>query len=303
MRAIAKFAMRSPTAASVNAAAYAVFALVFAPLMVLSGAIVGLATLRGGFARGLQVAVSAALIAGIIYYARLREPMAGLLVGATWLPVLFAALTLRKTENQGLALSVCGGFAALFAVVTRILIPDMQAHWLARLMEIGESVKSQGGAFFKDDDVAVIASVMHEATLVMTGLFWITAVLLARWWQSALYNPGGFGSEFRSLVIPRVISPLAAVVAAMALLQVFAGNPGGLASDLLIVLVVLFAFQGLALLHHRVNKLNLARGWMAGLYVLLFLMPHRIGLILAIAGIADTILDVRGLRVRRPPVD
>ena len=193
MRAIARFAMRSPTAASVSAAAYAVFALVFAPLMVLSGAVVGLAALRGGFSRGIQVALSAALIAGIIYYARLREPMAGILVGATWLPVLFAALVLRVSESQGLALS---------------------------------------GTFFKDDDVALIASVMHEATLVMTGLFWMTAVLLARWWQSALYNPGGFGSEFRSLVIPRAISPLAAVVAVLALLQVFAagglrrGRPG-----------------------------------------------------------------------------
>ncbi len=229
--------------------------------------------------------------------------MSGVLVGATWLPVLFAALTLRATENQGLALSVCGGFTALFAIAARILIPDMQAHWLARLMEIGESVKRQGGTFFKDDDVAVIAGVMHEATLVMTALFWITAVLLARWWQSALYNPGGFGGEFRALVIPRAISPLAAVVAALALLQVFSGNPGGLASDLLIVLVVLFAFQGLALLHHRVHKLKLTRGWMIGLYVLLFVMPHRIGLILAIAGIADTVLDVRGMRVRQPPKD
>jgi hypothetical protein len=72
---------------------------------------------------------------------------------------------------------------------------------------------------------------------------------------------------------------------------------------LLVVLVVLFAFQGLALLHHRVHKLGLAKGWLVGFYVLLILAPHRVGLILAFMGIADTMADVRRIRGANKPAE
>lgn len=124
----------------------------------------------------------------------------------------------------------------------------------------------------------------------------MTTILLARWWQAELYNPSGFGPEFRQLLIPRVVSPIAALIAVFALVQVSSGGIHGLPSDLLIVLVVLFAFQGLALLHHRVHKLGLAKWWLVGFYGLLIVMPHRVGLILAFVGIADTLANSRRAR-------
>jgi hypothetical protein len=139
---------------------------------------------------------------------------------------------------------------------------------------------------------------MHEATIVVCCLYWMTATLLARWWQSELYNPGGFGAEFRRLVIPRYVSPIAAITAGFALMQSISGDIGGVAGDLIFVLVVLFSFQGLALIHDRMYRLKLSKGWLVGLYTLLTIMPHRVGLILAFAGIADTIIDARKLRQR-----
>ena len=64
MRAIAKMAMRSPAAASINAAAYAIFALFFAPFMVVSGAILALSTLRFGATAGLRTFAVAMLPSG-----------------------------------------------------------------------------------------------------------------------------------------------------------------------------------------------------------------------------------------------
>ena len=74
MRAIAKMAMRSPAAASINAAAYAVFALFFAPFMVVSGAILALSTLRFGATAGLRTFAVAMLIGGSGYYILLHRP-------------------------------------------------------------------------------------------------------------------------------------------------------------------------------------------------------------------------------------
>lgn len=296
MRAIAKFAMRSQSAASISAAAYAVFALFFAPFMVVSGAIIGLTSLRFGLARGLRVFVTAMLVAGVAYYLVLQRPGAALLLCVTWIPLLMVGQVLRTTENQGVALTACAAFAAIYTVAVRLAVADVTAHWLARLEALGEAVTSQGGTFFAVEELAVVAGVMHEATVVVACLYWMTAILLARWWQSELYNPGGFGDEFRQMVIPRMVSPIAAVVAVFALTQVSSGGVHGLPSDLLIVLVVLFGFQGLALLHHRVHKLGLAKWWLVGFYTLLILAPHRVGLVLAFIGIADTMADVRRLR-------
>lgn len=296
MRAIAKFAMRSPTAASINAAAYAVLALFFAPFMVFSGAIIGLSTLRFGAAQGLRVLAVAIAVAGVAYYVLLQQPAAALLLCASWLPALVAGQILRTSESQGLGLTVCALFAAIYAASVRLLVPDVAANWTTRLQALGETVTNQGGTFFDSAEIVVVAGVMHEATVVVACVYWMTSLLLARWWQADLYNPQGFGAEFRRLVIPRTVLPVAALIAALAMLQLLSGAGQGLASDLLIVLVVLFAFQGLALIHHRVHKFGLAKWWLVGFYALLILMPHRVGLILAFIGIADTIADVRRLR-------
>lgn len=301
MRAIAKFALRSPASASISAAAYAVFALFFAPFMIVSGAIVGLATLRFGSGLGSRVLAMAMLVAGVAYFLLLKELGAILILVVTWVPVLIVAQILRRTENQGLAIAVCASFAVLYTTAVRVAVPDVSAHWLARLQALGDAVREQGGTFFELDEISVVAGVMHEATIVVVCLYWISAVLLARWWQAELFNPGGFGDEFRQLVIPKLVSPLAAIVAVFALAQLVAGSVQGLPSDLLVVLVVLFAFQGLALLHHRVHQIGMSRGWLVGFYTLLMIMPHRIGLILAVIGIADTFADVRRLRKRKSP--
>ncbi len=303
MRAIAKFALRSPTSASISAAAYAIFALFFAPFMVVSGAIIGLTTLRFGVTKGSRVFGMAILFAGTAYYLLLHQPQAVVLLLVTWVPTLIAAQLLRATENQGLAIVVCAGFAAIYTTAVRLTVPDVDAHWLARLQALGDAVRDQGGAFFDLDEMTAVAGVMHEATIVVACLYWMSAVLLARWWQAEIFNPGGFGTEFRQLVIPRAVSPIAAIVAVLALMQILSGAVRGLSSDLLVALVVLFAFQGLALLHHRVHKIGMARGWLIGFYVLLILMPHRVGLIIAFIGIADTLIDVRGLRRRNLPLE
>ena len=301
MRAVAKFAMRSPIAASVSTTAYALFALFFAPFMIVSGAIVGLATLRHGVGLGARVTGSALLITGITYYSLLDTPGAVVLLLATWIPLMFAAQILRTTEDQGLALSVCAIYAGLYTVIVRFAVPDVGDHWATRLRALGNTVKEQGGTFFSDAEIEQISGVMHESTIVVVSLFWICSLLVSRWWQSELYNAGGFGTEFRDLVIPKPLSVVAAIIAGMALVQLSSGEAHGLASDLLVVLVVLFAFQGLALIHHRVNKIGMSKLWLVGFYVLLVLMPHRLGILLSFIGIADILLDVRGLRARRRP--
>ncbi|MEQ8659869.1 MAG: hypothetical protein RLW62_03550, partial [Gammaproteobacteria bacterium] len=78
-----------------------------------------------------------------------------------------------------------------------------------------------------------------------------------------------------------------------------AGDAMALAGDAFIVVVVLFAFQGLAVLHARARTISLASGWLTGLYVLLMLTPQVVGPILATTGVADSVADFR--RLESPP--
>lgn len=307
MRVIAKSAMRSPVAASINAAAYAVIALFFPPMMIVSGAIIGLAASRFGIEKGTRVLGGAILVFSVAYYLLPTQPGTLLLLFVAWVPLLIFGHVVRISQSQGMTITLCGIFAAVYATLWRIAVPDVTAYWSDwiqdRLATLNEAITDQGGSVTLNVNEATFSAQMHEALLVVVLLYWITTMLLARWWQSALYNPGGFGAEFRQLVIPRVVSPIAAVIAICTLAQVLMVGTDGLPSDLLIVLVVLFAFQGLALLHHRANLLGLAKRWLVGFYILLILMISSVGLILAFVGIADTITDVRRLRNPSKPTD
>jgi uncharacterized protein YybS (DUF2232 family) len=116
-----------------------------------------------------------------------------------------------------------------------------------------------------------------------------------------LFNPGGFGTEFRELALPRA-ALLASGIAALLLLVDRAGAvvlPG--AGDACVILMVLFAFQGLAVIHFRARRRALADGWLAGMYVLLVLMPQLVGPLLASTGLVDSVADWRHLRRPRAP--
>jgi hypothetical protein len=288
--------MRGPAAAGLSAAMFAILALFFAPLMVVTAAIIGLCELRHGIRLTAQVLAIATIVCAGVYYAVLGrfEPVILPILG--WIPTVVAAAVLKRTGSQGAAFSIIGVLVGVYTLVMRMTNPDVKQFWLGMLGQLGETVVAEGGGFFEPEEVQVIANVMHEASIVILTLFFTGSLLIARWWQAALYNPGGFRSEFLAFALPRAVSPVAALIAVGVLLQLAAAEPRGLASDLVVVLVVLFAFQGLALLYFRMDKVGMSAGWLVGLYLLLILMPHVAGTVLAAIGIADAAIDFRGLR-------
>ncbi|MCH2994031.1 hypothetical protein K3W78_14720, partial [Listeria monocytogenes] len=90
------------------------------------------------------------------------------------------------------------------------------------------------------------------------------------YWQASLYNPGGFGREFRSLRLApavAVILLLGAVV--VPALEVQAAVLGPLCSVPLII-------AGVALGHGLIAPKRLAGGWLVGLYLAVLLLGNLI---------------------------
>lgn len=303
MRSLAAAAMRSPWTARLYAAGFALMASVFPPFLLVSGAIGALATLRHGAVSGLLVLAPAAVLSIWVKLTQTVSLGPALTLPIYWAGVWCSAIVLRRTADQGRAMSVNACAVACYAVAMRIRHPDVGAYWRSQLDAVNAHLKAQGGALFDDQQLAVFAGVMHESALVMVMALLAGTLLTARWWQAALYNPGGFRGEFHALRLPRAVSTVAAIVALAALLQMAQGSYAGLANDGVLLLVLLFACQGLAVTHARAHALGWRAAWLGVLYVLLALVTLLTGAVLAIVGIADMLVDFRKLgppRGRQP---
>jgi len=116
----------------------------------------------------------------------------------------------------------------------------------------------------------------------------VLALILGRYWQALLYNPGGFGREFRSIRLPR--GPALVLLVCMLLGPSF-GPQMAMLTPLCSVPLV---FAGLALIHGLVAAKHLTRFWLVGLYVTLLLFMQLIYPLLVLFAIVDSLIDFRG---------
>lgn len=129
----------------------------------------------------------------------------------------------------------------------------------------------------------------------MATLFGTLSLMLARWWQAMLYNPGGFGREFKQLRFKpaQAVGLLVAIVGCSALPATYSMWAGMFGLPLL--------FAGIALVHGIVAAKQMNDTWLALFYgLLIFVDPFK--LVLAIAAILDSWFNFRG-RLPQPPED
>jgi peptidoglycan/LPS O-acetylase OafA/YrhL len=114
------------------------------------------------------------------------------------------------------------------------------------------------------------------------------AVLLARYWQASLYNPGGFRDEFHRLRLP---PQLALLLLAVGLLLALLGPE----YRVWIALIVLpFAIAGIALVHGIAGLKHWGRGPVVMLYLAWFFLLGLMTATLFLLALADSWLDFRG---------
>jgi len=112
-------------------------------------------------------------------------------------------------------------------------------------------------------------------------------LVLGRWSQAMLYNPGGFREEFHHLRLPPVVAVGLLAMAAASLTQ---GMDGAFwAWTCSVPLIV----AGAALVHGLVGLRKLGRGWLVAFYALLVLF-NPVKELLALVAVADSFTDFRG---------
>jgi len=248
-----------------------------------SAAAIALVTLRRGAGQGAWLLLWAVLPAGALMLAFGDSGPLALLLGTGVL-----ALVLRLTVSLPMALlaSVPVGLATGLAVATfgGPVLEQMLVFFDQFLGNLEQQTAVEGAAAVSlaRPTALQVAGMLGAANAILSVL----CLLLARWWQAALYNPGGFGSEFRALYYPPAVSTLL-LVAALGLASLGLEYRPWAA----ICLVPLTA-SGLALLHARVAIRGRGTGLLAGFYVAWVLFDLA-KIMVVIAAVADSWLGFR----------
>ena len=283
MRALAEFIMRGRMQATLVVAGCAAL-----PLLYWLGAAAGcLVLLRRGLKDALGV-LALGLLPALIWWLYSDDPRALLvLLGSASL-----ALVLRASESWNRVLLVSIAMGVVFSVVLGTVFGPQIEMLAQALIKVMPSLLGEVYQQMSVDEQARFASLI---TPILTGLIAallqivsVLSLIVGRYWQALLYNPGGFGREFRAVRIP--LGPAMLLLAGM----VVTPNLGVQMSMLVPLCSVPLVFAGLALIHGLVAQKRLAKFWLVGLYVTLLLFMQLIYPLLVVLAIVDSLIDFRG---------
>jgi len=295
MRGLAAYIMRGRAQAVSAICALTVLSWVVSLASLLAAAALALPTLRkgaaeGGLLLGMAVAIMA-LIGGLM----LGNPLsaAGYAL-ALWGPVWLLSALLRETARLDWTLGAAALLAMVLVLGLYAVYGDPMRLWLEELQQFSKAFVEGGRPAAEQallrQNVELFARYMTGGIAAGSMLTVSFSLLLARWWQATLFNPGGFRAEFQGL---RPASPWAyASLGLFALAGIADGGLAEFAWNLALPLSMLFLLTGFAVLHAVFGRQANGGFWLAGVYVALVFASPLIVLI-GLLGYSDTWMDWR----------
>ena len=294
MSSLAAFTMKGRSQAVLVISAFTILSWMLSLASLLAAAAVALPTLRRGASEGgvlMMAALLVVVLAGMAILGNVWQ--AGGYALAMWVPAWVMAIILRETASLSTTVLSAMGLGLVIVMGFYLVIPDPTEFWQSTLQESVKPLLEQRGAAAGEPLLAQSLEMFsHYATgaiaagSVMTVLF---SLLLARWWQAGLFNPGGFRAEFLQLRLPMMASGL---FMALVLMASIGGGVASIATNLLFPVTIGFLFAGFSVVHAVCAGSPSGRYWLIGLYLALMFMAPIILLILLV-GITDPWLNWR----------
>lgn len=277
MGAIARFSMQGPRQAALVAVLFAAI-----PLMYwVSAAVVALVILSQGLNKGLNVML-AALLPGVAWFAAQEDITVFIVVLGSAL--MASVLRLSASLPKAISLSALAGIAFVW------LLPTLSPSWFGVLQqgaqEYGKSLQGEMDAQKLQAFEPLILPMLLGGIGAMLQLSAIGGLLLGRYWQAKLYNPGGFKEEFHTLRLP-----LWYVAIALGVFLMSASNLSWM-SLMPVILAPLF-IMGVSLVHGVIAMGQLNKQWLVAFYIsFFFFLPYMYALLILVA-LLDVIFDFR----------
>ena len=275
MSSIARFVMQGPRQAALIAVVFAALPLAYW----VSAAVVALVILHRGFNQGLNILLLA-LLPGIVWYAAQQEMTVIMVI----LGCALMAAVLRLTVSLPHALTV----SLVPGILTVLLLPSLSPTWFEMLQQGADEylvllvAKNPQADLFEP----WLLPMLLGGIAALIQLFAIGALLMARSWQSKLYNPGGYSEEFQSLRMPYWYVLLAGVF-----FVIGASDPDWV--GVVPVLMVPLFIMGISLIHYGVKQRQISNQWLMFFYIsFLFFLPYMYALLILVA-LMDVVFNFR----------
>ena len=166
----------------------------------ISAAAIALVTLRRGTASGGWLVLWALLPAVVLTTMTGDTGSVMLLLGTYGLAVVLrVTVSLPLTVIVSVPLALLSGMA--LTLFNGAFLEELVATFNQALAQLEQDLSPEGSQQLAFNGL----SVPQVAALLATGnaVIALMSLMLGRYWQAALYNPGGFGDEFRALSLPR----------------------------------------------------------------------------------------------------
>lgn len=215
-----------------------------------------------------------------------------------WPPAWLLALVLRSTISLSRTFQAAALLGILGVAGFYLVLGDPTVWWNQILDQLRQELIGATPSQPTSDHATLeqVLILLKDWAPYLAGqvigaalIFIISALLLGRWWQSLLFNRGGFGPEFQAL---RLGQALALFTLALFGLTVVSGWAP--LANIVLVLGVLYTVQGIALVHALLAKLQLSSAWLILFYLLLIPLLSQVVMAL---GIVDAWADFRN-RIR-----
>jgi hypothetical protein len=278
LKALAEFILRGRVQALLVALVGSFFPLV-------SSATVALVTLCKGSKEGLLLFLWASLPLVVLQQVGNENMLLtavsvvslGIMVVAAYLHSLYALWQWTLIAIVAVAITCAAIFGFLMSAdVSELLVVAQQMFEAVQAQQADKSIAS-----------ALTEPLVLGLIAMILALGCVMSLLIARWWQSAVYNPGGFQEEFHGFTIS---SKVAVILLAIFLVGRLIPEGYQLWADLALLP---FLIAGIALIHSTVKLFGLGSQWVAFLYVGLIFMGKPITLVLVGLGLAESLIDLR----------
>ncbi len=294
MNFLAAYIMRGRMQAMMVASSLALLSLMLPPVSIVSSAAVALVTLRRGASEGFYVLICACLSAALLGFFLFGSFQFALLYGLVlWLPIWVISIVLREGKHLSVAIEMAVILGIVAVIGFYIVVSEPASLWKVVLETMIKPMLDSGADMPVDEirqSIQVFSHYMTGAIAAGTIYGLLFGLFLARMWQAALYNPGGFREEYLTLKV-RTKLALASILVFM-LAWLMSGVISEICWNITILFVVLYTFIGTAIIHVAFSTMKMKRFLVPMLYITLILIPHTIAVVI-IVGVVDVWLDLR----------
>ncbi|MGI9264326.1 MAG: DUF2232 domain-containing protein [Gammaproteobacteria bacterium] len=268
-------------------------ALTLVPMIGFSGSgVLVLASLKRGPGFGLTsggVATATLLLMGLALGQGVEVAVGAVLL--FWVPALGLAELLRRTGQLGPSLTMATIASMGVVLLWFGLVGNSDGSFTTELAEELRPLIQQGLTDATSEDQLLELLVMILPGLLAGSLMLIAVLglLTGMWWHASINSPGALGDAFRSLRLGGLLG-----IVALGVVVAVAADGGVVFRNLLMVLVVAYLVQGIAVLHGIAHWRKWPSGALVAVYVLIVVGLGFMAPALAMVGLTDTWADFRG---------